>query len=355
MSEVLDIEIAVKKVETSKLNEVDLDNLKFGSVFSDYMVNVDYEDGKWKDAEIKPYQNLTLSPACSALHYGQSIFEGMKAYKSINGEVALFRPEKNAARLNLSAVRMSMPELPEEIFLESLKTLVNLEKDWVPAREGYSLYLRPYMFANDPYIGVRTSQNYKFVIFCCPVGKYYTKKIRVKVADEYVRAVKGGTGFAKAAGNYAATLYPALKVAKDGFDQVLWTDAYEHKYVQEIGTMNFFTIIDGVAYTAPVDGQILEGVTRDSVMTLLNDRGIEVVERPISINEISEAFDNDKLEDAFGTGTAASVSPIAEINYKGKALLIDDGKSIAESIKQELDDIKYGKIEDRHNWMVAVD
>lgn len=353
MSEVLDI--AINKIETSKLGSVDLDNLKFGSVFSDYMVIIDFVDGKWTEANIKPFQNLVLSPACSGLHYGQSIFEGMKAYKSINGEVALFRPEKNAARLNLSAERMSMPQLPEEIFLESLKALVSLEKEWVPAKEGYSLYLRPYMFANDPYIGVRTSQNYKFVIFCSPVGKYYTKKIRVKVADEYVRAVKGGTGFAKAAGNYAATLYPALKVAKDGFDQILWTDAYEHKYVQEIGTMNFFTIIDGVAYTAPIDGQILEGVTRDSVKTLLKDRGIDVVERPISIDEIAKAFDNGKLEDAFGTGTAASVSPIAEINYKGKALLIDSNKSVAESIKQELDDIKYGKVEDKHNWMLVVD
>jgi len=355
MSEVLDFEIVVKKIETSKLSDVDFDDLKFGAIFSDYMVDVDFEEGKWNDPVIRPYQNLTLSPACSALHYGQAIFEGMKAYKTVDGKVALFRPEKNAARFNLSAARMSMPEISEEMFLESLKKLVSLEKDWVPSNEGHSLYLRPYMFANDPFIGVRTSQNYKFIIFCSPVGKYYGKKIRVKVAEQYVRAVKGGTGFAKAAGNYAATLYPALQVAKDGFDQILWTDAYEHKYVQEIGTMNFFTIIDGVAYTAPPDGQILEGVTRESVMTLLKDRGIEVVERPITIDEIVEAYDNGKLEDAFGTGTAASVAPIAEINYKSKSLIIDENKSIAESIKQELDDIKYGKIEDRHNWMVIVD
>lgn len=355
MSAVIDLEIVVKKIESSKINEVDFENLKFGANFSDYMVDIDYENGVWNEPVIQPFQDLTISPACSALHYGQAIFEGMKAYKTVDGKVVLFRPKKNAARFNLSAVRMSMPELPEETFLESLKKLVSLERDWVPSKDGYSLYLRPYMFANDPYIGVRTSQNYKFIIFCSPVGKYYGKKIRVKVAEKYVRAVEGGTGFAKAAGNYAATLYPALKVAKDGFDQILWTDAYEHKYVQEIGTMNFFTIIDGVAYTPPVDGQILEGVTRDSVITLLKDRGIDVIEKPVSINEIADAFDKGKLDDAFGTGTAASVAPIAEINYKGKALIIDENKSIAESVKQQLDNIKYGKIEDRHNWLVVVD
>jgi len=355
MSEVLDVEIVVNKIETSKLSEVDFDNLKFGGTFSDYMVTVDYIDDKWTTPVIGPYQNLSISPACSALHYGQAIFEGMKAYKSVDGSVALFRPERNAIRLNQSAVRMSMPELPEKLFLKSLKALLSLEKAWVPEKEGHSLYLRPYMFANDPYIGVRSSKNYKFIIFCCPVGKYYGKKIKVKVAEHYVRAVKGGTGFAKAAGNYAATLNPATQVAKDGFNQVLWTDAYEHKYVQEIGTMNFFTIIDGVAYTAPIDGQILEGVTRNSVMALLKDRGMDVVERPITIDEIADAFDNGKLEDAFGTGTAASVAPIAEINYKGKALTIAEDRSIAESIKQELDDIKYGRIADKHNWMVVVD
>jgi len=354
MSEILDLEIPVKKVVNSKIEKVDFDNLKFGVTFTDHMVNIDYIDGKWADIEIQPFQNLTISPACSALHYGQAIFEGMKAYRTVNGDVVLFRPERNAKRFNESAVRMSMPELPEEAFLESLKALVSLEKDWVPAKEEFSLYLRPYMFANDPYIGVRTSKSYKFVIFCCPVGKYYTKKIKVKVAEKYVRAVNGGTGFAKAAGNYAATLYPALKVAEDGYDQILWTDAYEHKYVQEIGTMNFFVIIDGVAYTPPTDGQILEGVTRDSVINLIKDRDIEVIERPISIDEIAEAFENGKLDDAFGTGTAASVSPIAEINYKGKSLIINEDRSIAESIKKELNDIKYGKIADKHNWLVAV-
>jgi len=301
MDTALDNLINVKEVNESKLPKVDLENLVFGSTFSDHMFEVNYENGNWGEAFIKPYQNMTLSPACSALHYGQAIFEGMKAYRT------------------------------------------------VPAKDGFSLYLRPYMFANDPYIGVRTSKHYKFIVFTCPVGKYYTKRIKVKVADKYVRAFNGGTGFAKAAGNYAATLYPALLVGKEGFDQVLWTDGYEHKYVQEIGTMNFFCIMDGVAYTPPTDGQILEGVTRASVITLLKDEGFTVKEQPVTIQEIERAFDAGKLDDAFGTGTAASVSPIAEINYNGKAMVINESKS-----KTRLDDIKYGREEDRFNWMVEV-
>jgi len=354
MDTALDISINVKEVSESRLKEIDLNNLTFGSTFSDHMFEMDYENGNWGEAFIKPYQNMTISPACSALHYGQAIFEGMKAYRTVDDKIVLFRPEKNARRFNISANRMSMPSLPEELFLQALHALVSIDKDWVPAKEGYSLYLRPYMFANDPYIGVRTSNNYKFIVFTCPVGKYYTKHIKVKVADKYVRAFSGGTGFAKAAGNYAATLYPALLVGKEGFDQVLWTDGYEHKYVQEIGTMNFFCIIDGVAYTPPADGQILEGVTRASVITLLKDEGYTVKEQPIAIQEIGKAFDAGKLDDAFGTGTAASVSPIAEINYNGKALTINKHKAIAEKIKTRLDDIKYGREEDQFNWMVEV-
>ncbi len=354
MSTILDISINVKEVSESRLKEVDLDNLAFGSTFSDHMFEMNYKNGAWGDAFIKPYENMTISPACSALHYGQAIFEGMKAYRTFDDKIMLFRPEKNAKRFNISANRMSMPDVPEELFLQALHAIVGLDKKWVPAKDGYSLYLRPYMFANDPYIGVRTSNNYKFIVFTCPVGKYYSKRIKVKVADKYVRAFSGGTGFAKAAGNYAATLYPALLVGKEGFDQVLWTDGYEHKYVQEIGTMNFFCIIDGVAYTPPTDGQILEGVTRASVITLLKDEGYTVKEQAITIQEIEKAFDAGKLDDAFGTGTAASVSPIAEINYNGKALTINENKSISEKIKTRLDNIKYGREEDRFNWMVEV-
>lgn len=354
MDTILDISINVKEVNESKLPEVDFNNLAFGSTFSDHMFEMDYQNGSWGETYIKPYQNIAISPACSALHYGQAIFEGMKAYRTVNDKIMLFRPDKNAKRFNISANRMSMPGVPEELFLQALQALVGLDKDWVPNKDGYSLYLRPYMFANDPYIGVRTSNFYKFIVFTCPVGKYYSKRIKVKVADKYVRAFKGGTGFAKAAGNYAATLYPALLVGKEGFDQVLWTDGYEHKYVHEIGTMNFFCIMDGVVYTPPTDGQILEGVTRASVITLLKDEGYTIKEQPISILEIEKAFDAGKLDDAFGTGTAASVSPIAEINYNGKAMVINEEKSVAEKIKTRLDDIKYGREEDKFNWMVEV-
>jgi len=354
MSLVVDTSIKIQEVSESRLSEVDFENLTFGNIFSDHMFEVDYIDGNWGEPVIKPYQDMRLSPACSALHYGQSIFEGMKAYKSVDGKIQLFRPEKNARRFNISANRMSMPSIPESLFLEALHTLVNLDKAWAPKQDGHSLYIRPFMFANDPFIGVRTSSNYKFIVFTCPVGKYYSKRIKVKVANQYVRAFKGGTGFAKAAGNYAATLYPALLVGKEGFDQVLWTDGYEHKYVQEIGTMNFFCIMDGVAYTPPTDGQILEGITRASVISLLKDEGYTVKEQAITIKEIEKAFDAGKLDDAFGTGTAASVSPIAEINYNGKAMVINENKSIAEKIKTRLDNIKYGREADQFNWMVEV-
>jgi len=347
--------LKIQRVPQSRIGELNLEVLKFGREFSDHMVEMNFSNGAWEDPQIKPYGPVEITPACSTLHYGQAIFEGMKAYYTEDGRVVMFRPEKNAVRFNKSAKRISMPEIPEQMFLGLLNELVNLDKKWVPKKEGYSLYLRPYMYATDNFIGVRTAESYRFCIFTCPAGAYYTKRIKVKVADHYVRAFAGGTGDVKFAGNYGATLFPAKEIAKDGFDQVLWTDGIEHKYIHEIGTMNVFFVIDGVAITPPTDGQILEGVTRDSVITLMKDEGVTVEERNISIDEIVEASDKGLLQDAFGAGTAATISPIAEINYKGKALLIDEATTtISQKVKARMTAIKEGREEDKFGWLYTV-
>lgn len=348
-------ELIVNKVATSRINEVDFENLQFGKEFADHMVELDFIDGEWTAPHFKPYGNISLSPACSGLHYGQSIFEGMKAYNYSNGKVALFRPELNAKRFNVSATRMGMANIDEELFLHSLKTLLDLDRAWVPKAEEASLYIRPYMFGNDPFIGVRTSQQYKFMIFTMAVGAYYSRPVNVLISDFYSRSMNGGTGFAKAAGNYAATMYPTTLAKKENFDQILWTDSVEHKYIQEIGTMNVFFIIDGQAFTPKVDGNILEGVTRDSVKTLLKDEGIEVIEKAITVDEIKEAHKKGTLQEAFGTGTAASVAFIASLNHNGERIEFTDKKmTIANKMKTRLNNIKYGVEEDKFGWIVQV-
>ncbi|MBK5269824.1 MAG: branched-chain amino acid aminotransferase, partial [Bacteroidia bacterium] len=311
------MDILVTKVETSKLQDLNFDNLTFGRFFSDHMLEADFENGEWKNIEIKPYQPLLISPSVAALHYGQAIFEGIKAYSGNDGNAFIFRPHDNFKRFNISAERMQMPAVPEELFMEGMRQLVALDKNWIPSKKDHSLYIRPFMFASDEMIGVRPSESYKFMIILSPCGPYYNEPLRIYVEEKYVRAVQGGTGFAKTAGNYAAAMMATQEAKGKGYDQVLWTDAYEHKYVQEIGTMNVFFIIGDKAITPDLEqGTILNGVTRQSVITLLKEMGLSVEERPIGIDEIIDAYKSGLLHEVFGTGTAATISMIKELRYK---------------------------------------
>lgn len=346
--------LEVKKVEKSRISEVDFDNIPFGKIFADHMFVVDYENGEWQEASIMPFGEWSISPACLALHYGQAHFEGMKAYKSEAGEVILFRPEMNARRLNRTSNRLGMPSIPEELYLEALKTLVDLDRAWVPQGNNRSLYIRPFMFANENAVGVKIADKYRFCIFCAPAGAYYGDKINVWIETQYTRAAKGGVGAAKAAGNYAATLYPAHLVKEKGYAQILWTDAETHEYVQEIGTMNAFFMFGDTIVTPDKNGTILEGVTRESVIQLARDAGYTVEERPIHINEIKEAFEKGELNDAFGTGTAASVAPISAFHYDGLDMQVNDDKRISPDLKKKLYGIKTGTVEDEHGWIVKV-
>ena len=346
----------IKRVPQSRLNEVNLENIPFGKYFTDHMLVADFEGGAWKNVEILPYQSLTLSPALASLHYGQAIFEGIKAYKNLQGEASIFRPADNFRRFNVSAERMEMPVVPEEIFMEGMKTLVKLDKDWIPQKEDHSLYIRPFMFSSDELIGVRPSDNYKFMIILSPTGPYYSAPMRIYVEEQYVRAVPGGVGYAKAAGNYGAAMYATAEAKRKGYDQVLWTDAFEHKYVQECGTMNVFFIIGDKAITPDLNaGTILAGVTRDSVMTVLGDMGMKVEERELSIEEIIEAHKAGQLKEVFGTGTAATISLIKELKYKDYEMKFDvETWKTAPEIKERLNRIRYGIDPDTHGWMLAL-
>ncbi len=344
----------VTKVERSKLKDINLENIPFGKYFTDHMLEVDYEDGEWKTPEIKPYQPLLMQPSLAAIHYGQAIFEGVKAYKNSEGEAYIFRPLDNFKRFNISAARMQMPAVPEHIFMEGMKMLIELDSNWVPAQKDHSLYIRPFMFATDETIGVKPSEHYKFMIILSPTGPYYSAPMRIYVEEQYVRAVPGGVGYAKAAGNYGAAMYATAEAKKKGYDQVLWTDAFEHKYVQECGTMNVFFIIGNTAITPALEqGTILAGVTRDSVIQLLRDMGFNVEERPLSLDDVIDAFRAGLLYEVFGTGTAATISLIKELRYKDYVMEFDvNAWQTAPEVKKRLDDIRYGKREDTHNWML---
>ncbi len=346
----------ITRVQRSKLLDISLENVPFGKYFSDHMLEMDYENGEWQTPEIKPYQPLQLDPSLAALHYGQAIFEGIKAYKDEEGNAHIFRPEDNVARFNISAERMQMPPVPEEIFLEGMRLLIEIEKDWIPARDQHSLYIRPFMFASDMAIGVKPSERYKFLIILSPTGPYYATPMRIYVEEKYVRAVEGGYGYAKAAGNYGGALLASAEAHKKGYDQVLWMDAFEHKYVQECGTMNVFFIINNVAITPGLEGgTILAGVTRDSTITLLKEMGYEVEERSLSIDEIIDAYKAGVLDEIFGTGTAATISLIKELKYKDFIMQFDVEKwSIAPEVKRRMDAIKYGKEADLHGWLYKV-
>jgi branched-chain amino acid aminotransferase len=350
------LDITVTRAEQSKLKDINLENVPFGKYFTDHMLEADYENGEWKNVEIKPYQPLLLSPSLAALHYGQAIFEGIKAYKNEAGDAFIFRPYDNLTRFNISAERMQMPQVPEEIFIEGLKQLIQLDNAWIPNKEDHSLYIRPMMFASDELIGVRPSESYKFLILLSPTGPYYAAPMRLYVEETYVRAAPGGIGFAKAAGNYGASMYPTALARKRGYDQVLWTDVFEHKYVQEAGMMNVMFIIGNKAITPGLDeGTILAGVTRNSALTLLKELGFTVEERPISIDELIEAYKAGQLHEAFGTGTAATISMIQELKYKDFVMEWDTANwKTAPALKKMLDEIRGCKRDDKWGWMVKV-
>lgn len=349
-------DIEIETVKESKLSDIDFNDLPFGKTFSDHMFICEYYDGKWQTAKIQPYQNISLSPACNVFHYGQAIFEGMKAYyKEDESGVVIFRPDMNHARLNKSAKRMSMPEIPKELFMNGLHKLLELDKDFIPKKSGSSLYIRPFMIGVEPFIGVKTSNRYLFMIIIGPVGAYYSEAISVLVYDTYIRATIGGYGNAKAAGNYAGTLYPVELARQQGYKDVLWLDGEHKKYVNEVGTMNIFFVIDGKLITPQTDGAILEGVTRDSVIAIAKDLGYSVEERLISIDEVVEAHKSGKLTEVFGTGTAAVITPVNRFGYKGSDYLLDDSAfTIAPKIKNTLVDIQKCIAPDKFGWVIEI-
>lgn len=334
--------------------------LGFGKYFTDYMFTMDWtKEMGWHNVTIEPYGPIQLDPATMVLHYAQETFEGLKAYKTKEGKVLLFRPEMNAKRFANSNRRLCMEILPEDMFVDAIATLVSYEKDWIPTAEGTSLYIRPFMFATESAVGVHPSNAYKFMIVLSPVGAYYPEgvnPVKIYVEDEYVRATKGGTGFTKCGGNYAASIAAQVKAEKLGYTQVLWLDGVERKYVEEVGTMNAMFIIDNKIVTAPCDGTVLPGVTRDSVIQLLKSWGYVVEERHLSIEELMEAGRNGSLQEAFGTGTAAVISPIGELNYKGEIIKINNFKTgeITQRLYDTLTGIQWGKLEDTFHWTYEV-
>jgi branched-chain amino acid aminotransferase len=350
------MQITIQKTPISRLSEVDFDNLAFGRTFADHMLVAEYADGAWKSVQIQPYGPLSYQPAMMSIHYGQAIFEGMKAYRSKKGEVLVFRPQENMKRFNKSAARMCMPEVPEEIFLGGLKQLLELDNAWVPEKEGSSLYIRPFMFATDEYVGVSPSTTYKFIIFNCPVGSYYTKPLRVRVETNFIRAAKGGVGFAKNAGNYGGSLYPTVQAMKEGYDQIIWTDAASHQYVEEAGTMNLLFVINGALVTAPTGDTILDGVTRKSVIQIAKDWGLDVQERLLSVKELVEGINSGAVTEAFGAGTAAVIAPIKTIGFEGVDYELPASKGSDFSVKvfTEINQIRLGEIPDTRGWIFKI-
>jgi len=353
-TETLDIKIT--KTNHSRLNETDFNNLPFGKTFSDHMFVADYADGEWKNLQVIPYGDISVSPAISALHYGQSFFEGLKAYKHADGQVSVFRPDKNAIRFNKSAERLCMPALPEEIFIQSIAAVVDIDRDWIPGRSHHSMYIRPYMFATDAFLGVAPSKTYKYMVLTGPTGPYFSKTLRVKIETHYTRSAEGGMGYAKSSGNYGGSMYPAKKATEEGFDQLIWTDAKDHQYIEEMGAANVMFVLDGTLITPSTRDTILDGVTRDTVLTLAREWGMPVDERRVSVAEIIEGAKNGKLQDAFGAGTAATIAPVGSISLNDEEYFLNDPKEreFSQKVLRELDAIKYGNAPDNHGWNYMV-
>lgn len=350
------LEIAVQRVTKSRITEVDFGNLPFGAIFSDHMLLADYAKGKWDEPRIVPYGPMSMTPAASALHYGQAIFEGFKAFRQRDGGVVIFRIADNMARMQRSAARMAMPELDTQAFTDGIVELVRQDREWVPRTPDGALYIRPVYFATEEALWVHVSANYRLAVVTCPVGAYFKEPVRLLAEQKYVRAFPGGTGSTKAAGNYGASMLATREAQKNGFHNVLWLDAMEHLYAEESGAANIFFVIGGVVVTPPLAGTILEGVTRDSLLTLLRDMGVPVAERRVAITELVEASKKGETLEAFAVGTAATVAPVASIRYRDFdiRMSLDPKTSVASRVRAKLDAIRYGDEPDRHGWLLRV-
>jgi len=355
------MEIRYELTKTPKAKPADETKLGFGRVFTDHMFVMDYDTGMgWHDARIVPFGDISLSPAAMCLHYGQEIFEGLKAYRTADGEIQLFRPEENFKRLNLSADRMVIPRVDEEFCVEAVKELVKVEKDWVPHTDGASLYIRPFIFACDPFVGVKPADHYMFMIILSPSGAYYStglNPVKIYVEQKYVRAVRGGTGFAKTAANYAISLKGQDEAHQQNYEQVLWLDGVEQKYIEEVGAMNIFFVIDNEVITPELVGTVLPGITRKSAIEICKSKGYKVSERRITIEEIAKAYDEGKVQEVFGTGTAAVISPVGHLKWGDKIMTINDNKigEISQMLYDTMTGIQYGKLEDKFGWITKID
>lgn len=356
--------IPVKRAAETRLHEVDWANPELGAYTSDHMLVCDYMDGRWQTPEIRPFGPFPLSPTTLALHYGQTVFEGMKAFRTEGGRIHIFRPDRHYERLVRTTERMCMPTPPSELFLEGMRRLVELDQEWVPRKEGTSLYLRPMLFATGTKLTVRVSESFRFVVLCLPAGAYFGHPLKVKVERNFVRAVRGGTGFAKCGGNYGGAFYPTQQARAEGYDQVIWTDGLQHRYLEELGMMNIFCVIDGALVTPPLGDTLLDGITRDSLLTLGLDAGMTVEERRISVDELREGLERNKVTEVFGAGTAAVVAPIETIGIDGVNFSLSSvggaagngervaqrGGSVAQFLQQELEAIRYGRKPDKYGW-----
>lgn len=348
--------IPVTTNKNPKLPTYNMDEIAFGKNFTDHMLVADYENGEWKNVEIKPYAPIQVDPSCATLHYGQTIFEGIKAFKNEKGEAVIFRPDQNFIRFNTSAARMQMPAVPEWLFMDGMKQLIEIEKGWIPNKPEASLYIRPFMIAMDPFLGVRPSATYKFMIILGPSGPYFSAPMKILIEEHYTRATPGGVGFAKNGGNYGASLYPVNLAQAKGYDQVLWTDAIEHKFVEEVGMMNVMFVIDGKVITPSLErGTVLKGVTRDSSITLLREMGYEVEERNLSVAEIVDAHKKGLFQEVFGVGTAAVVSYISRLAHGEYVMDFDvNNLKVAPALKKHLHELRMGHIVDKHNWLYHI-
>ena len=348
--------ITVQKIAKSRINEVDFNNIPFGKVYSDHMFIADYREGGWDNFRVVPYGMMPVSPATPAIHYGQSIFEGLKAHKSENNEALVFRPLANWARMNVSAKRMCLATIPEELFMDGLNTLLDLDRQWIPTTPGSSLYIRPFLFSSDEYIGIRPSENFTFMIITCPVGAYYATPVKVRIETHYTRAAEGGTGYAKAGGNYGGALYPAKLAQEQGYHQLIWTDAKEHKYVEESGTMNVMFVIDDTLVTPALGDSILRGITRDSVLTLARHWGVKVEERRVSVEELIQGLKSKRVKEAFGVGTAATIAHIELIGFEGEDYYLPpiEERKFSTKVLRELDALKRGLAPDPFGWIYKV-
>jgi branched-chain amino acid aminotransferase len=345
--------IPVRRAYETRLYDVDWDNLEMGRYTSDHMLVCDFSDGRWQQLQIVPFGAFSLLPTSLVFHYGQAIFEGMKAFRTENDAIHLFRPDKHYERFAKTAERLCMPVLPADLFREGLRRLVELEQNWVPGQPGGALYIRPFQIATDTKLSVKVSDCYKFAVICSPAGAYFARPVRVKVEREFTRAAKGGTGYAKCSGNYGGALYPTTLAKNEGYDQVLWTDGRNHEYIEESGMMNVFFVIGNTLVTPPLSDSILDGITRDSLLILAAARGMRVEERPVSLKELEHVLETGGISEAFGAGTAAVVSPIRSIGIDGRdyALpIVGEKGSVAITLKDALEDIRYGRTPDRYGW-----